>query len=181
MLCKPDLNLPESRWGELLISKTAPIAGSAWTDSGARRDRRQLKQRAKGEVRVVPCPPPLTAILHEHLTTFGTAADAHLFRSLAGGDLSESTVGRAWGKARKAVFTPEQYASALARRPYDPRHACVSTWLAAGVPATQCAAWAGHSVAVLLGTYAKVIAGLEGEARRRIDDPLGWAPGSGGE
>jgi len=62
----------------------------------------------------------------------------------------------------------------LARRLYDLRHACVSTWLAAGVPSTQCAEWAGHSVAVLHQIYAKVIAGLEDAAHDRIEAALGW-------
>lgn len=133
MLSKPDLQLPETGWGELLLSEPAPTAGAAWTNSGEQRDRRQLKQRGEGEVRPVPSPPPLTQIMHEHLETFGTAADGRLFRSLTGGDLSESTIGRVWDKARKAALTPEEYASPLARRPYDLRHACVSTWLAARV------------------------------------------------
>lgn len=174
MLCKPDLQLPEAGWGELLLSTTAPTAGAAWTDSGERRDRRQLKQRAQGEVRTVPSPPPLTAILHEHLNTFGTAADGRLFRNLTGGDLAESTVSRVWDNARKTALSESEYASPLARRPYDLRHACVSTWLAAGVPATQCAAWAGHSVAVLLAVYAAVLAGLESEAHERIERALDW-------
>jgi integrase len=55
---------------------------------------------------------------------------------------------------------------------YDLRHTCVFTWLHAGVPATQVAEWAGHSVAVLLRTYAKVLAGQEGTNRRRIEDTL---------
>lgn len=161
MLSKEDLQLPEAGWGELLLSETAPIAGASWTDSGERRDRRQLKQRAVREVRHVPSPPPLTVILHEHLTRFGAAADGQLFRSLTGGDIAESTIARVWDKARKSALTDEEYHSPLARRPYDLRHACVSTWLAAGVPSTQCAEWAGHSVAVLHQIYAKVIAGLE--------------------
>jgi hypothetical protein len=37
----------------------------------------------------------------------------------------------------------------------------------------QVAAWAGHSVAVLLQIYAKCIVGQEDAARRRIDAPLG--------
>ena len=37
----------------------------------------------------------------------------------------------------------------------------MSTWLNAGVPSTQVAEWAGHSVAVLLQIYAKCIAGQE--------------------
>ena len=55
----------------------------------------------------------------------------------------------------------------------DLRHAAVSTWLNAGVPATQVAAWAGHSVAVLLQIYAKCLVGQEDAARRRIDAVLG--------
>ncbi len=47
----------------------------------------------------------------------------------------------------------------LGKSTYDLRHACVFTWLAAGVPSTQVAEWAGHSVAVLHQIYAKVIAG----------------------
>jgi integrase len=132
MLCKPDLQLPETGWGELLLSETAPITGAAWTDSGKRRDRRQLKQRGKGEVRPVPTPPPLTAILHDHLKNHGTAADGRLFRNLTGGDLAESTIARVWDNARKVALTKEEYTSPLARQPYDLRHACVSTWLAAG-------------------------------------------------
>jgi len=71
-------------------------------------------------------------------------------------------------RARAAAFTPEQEASPLARRPYDLRHACLSTWLAAGVPPTQVAAWAGHSVAVLLRVYAHALDDQEGLSKRRI-------------
>lgn len=177
MLRKSDLNLPESGWGELLVSQTAPTAGGAWTDSGQRRDRRHLKQRGRGEVRPVPCPPELSALLHEHLERFGTTSDGRLFRSLTGGDLAESTAARVWDKARYAVFTAEEYATPLARRPYDLRHACVSTWLGSGVPSTQVAEWAGHSVAVLHQVYAKVLAGQEESARSRIEQAL---RGSGG-
>ncbi|MGW4826691.1 tyrosine-type recombinase/integrase [Amycolatopsis japonica] len=177
MLSKQDLQLPERGWGELLLSETAPIAGAAWTDSGGRRDRRQLKQRARGEVRTVPSPPPLTAILHTHLAEHGVAGDGRLFRNLVGGELAESTIARVWDNARRAVLTEAEYSSPLGRRPYDLRHACVSTWLAGGVPSTQCAEWAGHSVAVLHQIYAKVIAGLESAAHQRIEEALGWTEG----
>jgi len=72
--------------------------------------------------------------------------------------------GRLWTKARAAALTAEEVASPLARRPYDLRHAAVSTWLNGGVPAPQVAAWAGHSVDVLLRDYAKCIAGQGGRA-----------------
>jgi integrase len=63
-------------------------------------------------------------------------------------------------------------ASPFARRPYDLRHAAVLTWLNAGVPATQVAEWAGHSVHVLLRVYAKCIVGQDELARRRIEDAI---------
>jgi integrase len=110
------------------------------------------------------------------LKRLGVAGDGRLFRNLDGGDLAESTIARVWDRARKAALTEDEYGSPLARRPYDLRHACVSTWLAAGVPSTQCAEWAGHSVAVLHQIYAKVIAGLEDAAHRRIEKALGWEP-----
>jgi integrase len=86
----------------------------------------------------------------------------------------DSPRSRIWDKARKAVLTDEEYGSPLAHRPYDLRHACVSTWLAAGVNPKQVAEWAGHSLAVLFQIYAKVLAGLEARAHERIEVALGW-------
>jgi integrase len=71
------------------------------------------------------------------------------------------------------ALTPDEVASPLARRPYDLRHAAVSTWLNGGVPPTQVAEWAGHSVAVLLRVYAKCIAGQGAVAREQIGRALG--------
>ena len=49
----------------------------------------------------------------------------------------------------------------------------MSTWLNSGVPATQVAEWAGHSVAVLLRVDAKWIAGQGDVAREQIGRALG--------
>jgi integrase len=100
---------------------------------------------------------------------------------LSGGDLAGSTIARVWDKARRAVLSEQAYASVLGRRPYDLRHACVSTWLAAGVPSTQVAEWAGHSVAVLHQIYAKVIAGQEASALARIGLALGLTGDESGD
>jgi integrase len=117
----------------------------------------------------------LTALLQAHLQDFGTNAQGRLLGSMrtADGDLSDSVYGRVWASAREAVLTPEEAASPLARRPYDLRHAAASTWLNAGVPPTQVAEWAGHSVAVLLRVYAKCLAGQEEAARQRVGLALG--------
>jgi integrase len=77
-----------------------------------------------------------------------------------------------WAKARAAALTAEEVTSPLARRPYDLRHAGVSTWLNGGVPAPEVAAWAGHSVDVLLRVYAKCVAGQEDVLRRRVEEAL---------
>jgi len=52
------------------------------------------------------------------------------------------------------------------------RHAAVSLWLNAGVPPTQVAEWAGHSVNVLLRVYAKCVYGQDEVARIRIEAAL---------
>jgi integrase len=171
-LRKSNLVLPADGWGELVLEASTPIAGASWTDSGRRREERQLKHRARGETRVVPSPPALTALLYGHLEAFGNGRDGLLFGGVRGGELAESTYCRVWRKARVAVLSAAELASPLARRPYDLRHAGVSTWLNAGIPPTQVAEWAGHSVAVLLQIYAKCLAGQEDAARRRIDAAL---------
>ncbi|WP_223166244.1 hypothetical protein [Nonomuraea sp. SYSU D8015] len=62
--------------------------------------------------------------------------------------------------------------SPLARRPYDLRHAAVSLWLNAGVHAPEVAERAGHSVHILLKTYAKCIDGQGHIANQRIQNAL---------
>jgi len=133
----------------------------AWTDSGSRREHRHLKARALGEWRHVPIPPPLTRILRTHLDQFGTGRDGRVFSGIHGGELASITYRRAWDKARRIALTPAENTAPLARRVYDLRHACVSTWLNGGVPPAQVAEWAGHSVAVLLRVYAKCIDGQD--------------------
>jgi integrase len=58
-------------------------------------------------------------------------------------------------------------------RPYDLRHAAVSTWLNAGVPAPEVAARAGHSVDVLMKVYAKCLDGQRDLVNERIAAVLG--------
>ena len=77
----------------------------------------------------------------------------------------------AWAAAREAALTREQQAFPLAKRIYDLRHACLSGWLSAGVPPTQVAKWAGHSVDVLLRIYAKCIDGQDATASAASPKP----------
>ena len=159
-------------WGELHLRTAAPDAGSEWTDDGSSRERRQLKHRADGDSRLVPIHPELPRLLRQHLTEFGTGPDARLFSGVRGGELPTITYRRAWIKARQAALTEAEQASPLARRPYDLRHACLSTWLNGGVYPTQVTEWAGHGVDVLLRIYAKCIASQDELAKRRISEAL---------
>jgi integrase len=74
------------------------------------------------------------------------------------------------------ALTPDQVASPLARRPYDLRHAALSSWLNAGVPPADVAERAGHSVAVLLSVYAKCLDGQRSVHNARIDALLSEQP-----
>jgi integrase len=159
-------------WGELHLRHATPDAGSDWTDDGAQRDRRQLKHRAEGDSRIVPTHPELTGLLRHHLAQFGTAPDGRVFSGVRGGELPTITYRRAWIRAREAALTATEQASPLARRPYDLRHACLSTWLNGGVYPTQVAEWAGHGVDVLLRIYAKCVVGQDDLAKRRISEAL---------
>jgi integrase len=54
----------------------------------------------------------------------------------------------------------------------DLRHSGVTWRLNSGVPPTEVAAWAGHSVEVLMRTYAKCMTGMEDVWIGRMNDTL---------
>jgi integrase len=89
------------------------------------------------------------------------------------------TTYRVWAAARAAALTDTEYASPLAKCPYDLRHAAVSTWLNTGVAPTQAAEWAGHSVNALLRVYAKCVYGQDEVARIRIEAALALTAAAG--
>jgi integrase len=172
-LRKRNLSLPAEGWGEIYLEKATPGIGEEWTDSHTRSEERGLKHREDNAGRTVPCCPELTSTLQDHINAYGTASDGRLFWGQRnGGRIGSSVYGRAWAKARKDTFTSEVVDSPLAKRPYDLRHACVSTWLAAGVEPTRVAEWAGHSVSVLLRVYAKFLDQGEQAARKRVEEAL---------
>ncbi|MFC9703883.1 hypothetical protein ACFTWD_24680 [Streptomyces sp. NPDC056943] len=113
------------------------------------------------------------SIFREHVETFGTADDGRLFFSENGGVVSSSTYYRAWQETWELALPPAVVGSPLARRPYDLRHSALSTWLNAGVDATEVAERAGNSVEVLLTRYAKCLDGRQEVANRRIEELLG--------
>jgi site-specific recombinase XerC len=169
---RPDnlASLPDHGWGELILTNSEPRSGTWWTDSGSARQRRELKHRPRGETRPVPMHPELVALLSQHLKKYPPGPDGRIFTCPRGGIFNDRAYLKVFHKARAAACTGQEAVSLLARRPYDLRHAAVSTWLNAGVPAPQVAEWAGHSVDVLLRVYAKCISGQQHEAKRRIEE-----------
>lgn len=178
-----DLNLPQSGWGSVVWRGGYQESGRAWTDSGTRGEERGLKHRAEGDTRPVPLHPVLVRAARSHIEQFATGVGGRLFvtRTGRGGHplaapyqnpVSMSTIYRVWDLARQRALTPAQYESPLGARPYDLRHACLTTWLNAGVDTTLVARWAGHSVAVLLNVYAGCLDDRDAIAKARIEDIL---------
>lgn len=161
-------SLPDHGWGEMILTNAEPRSGSPWTDDGTVRQRGALKHRAPGDTRPVPVHPELVTLLRNHIKRYGTGRDGRVFTLPRGGVLTDRAYLAVFHKARAVAFTGREAASLAARRPYDLRHAAVSTWLNAGVAPPQVAEWAGHSVDVLLRVYAKCISGQQDEAKRRI-------------
>ena len=179
-LTKAGCHLPPTGWGHLIFADASPAAGRAYTDDGQVHEHRGLKGRTKGRpnprarrpVRKVPIPPELVQLLRTHMQTFGTAPDGRLFRSENGNPIQPSTWWQVWQKVRAASLTPDQLATPLMKRPYDLRHSGITWRLNSGVPATEVAAWAGHSVEMLMRVYARCVAGLEGVWIGRMDQAL---------
>ena len=174
-LRRQDCTLPETEWGYLTLERSRPEVTRRWTDTNSAHEERTLKHRPVQETRRVPIPPELVAILREHIETFGTSPDGRIFNSDRGHVIASTAISDVWAEARTLALTPHQVASPLAGRPYDLRHAAVSLWLNAGVPATEVAERAGHSVEVLLRVYAKCLDEGEGVANKRIEAALGAA------
>ena len=59
----PDCHLPGSGWGMLRLAAATPRIAAAWTGTGASHERRGLKHRPDGAIRMVPVPPVLVAML----------------------------------------------------------------------------------------------------------------------
>ncbi len=171
-LRRDNLILPAHGRGKVILTAACPRTGSAWTNTGNSHEPTGLKHRPDGAIRVVPIPPVLVSMLCRHLGDHGTTPDGRLFRGARGGMLSESVYGRAWHAARRAALGPDLAATALARRPYDLRHAALSLWLnASGTPA-EVAARAGNSPRVLHEVYLHCTDGQEDTVSQRIEDAL---------
>jgi integrase len=164
--------LPETGWGRLTLENSRPEVNRRWTDSASAHEERGLKHRPAQAIRRVPIPPELVRILSAHIASFGVTGDGRIFSSERSHVVASTAISDVWAEARTLAMTPEQVASPLASRPYDLRHAAVSLWLNAGVPAPDVAERAGHSVEVLLRVYAKCLDEGQDLANARIEAAL---------
>jgi integrase len=185
-LTKDGCQLPYDGWGRLIFAEASPAAGKDFTDTGQVHEHRGLKGRprqaaARRATRNVPIPPELVAMLRAHMERFGTGEAGRLFRSENGAPIQPSTYWHVWAKTRTLALTPAQLATPLMRRPYDLRHSGITWRLNSGVPPTEIAAWAGHSVEMLLRVYARCVAGMEDVWIARMDATLRSAAPQDGE
>jgi integrase len=171
-LRQQDCYLPETGWGRLTLETSRPEVNRRWTDTASAHEERGLKHRPAQESRRVPIPPELVRTLRAHVGNFGVTGDGRIFSSERGHVISSTAISDVWAEARTLALTPEQVASPLAGRSYDLRHAAVSLWLNAGVPAPEVAERAGHSVEVLLRVYAKCLDDGQDLANARIEAAL---------
>ncbi|WP_237492872.1 hypothetical protein [Streptomyces sp. YIM 132580] len=103
-----------------------------------------------------------------------------LFRNAAGNYIEAGAYGITWRRAREAALALDEHALALAKRPYDLRHAGISFWLASGVDPAECARRAGQSIQVLFRYYAKFLAEARNHANTLIEESMRrWVPESG--
>jgi integrase len=165
------LSLPDQGAGRMRLTCAEPHAGTKWVDDRTVRSVEPLKARKRGKAREIPIHPHLVAILVDHRTEFPNQLNNRVLIGPRGGVPTHQSVKKLWQRARLEALTETEVVTGLAATPYQLRHACVSSWLAAGVPAAQVAAWAGHSVETLLRVYAKCIDGSESESIRRILPP----------
>ena len=168
-----DCLLPSARegphaWGELVLARSHPEAGSGWTDDGRPHDTRGLKRRARNATRTVPIPPHLVRLLRTHIECYGTAPDGRLFRAVRGGRVSSNEYSRTWRVARQHALPPDDVGTPFAQVPYGLRHAGISLWITAGVPPAEVARRAGHSLTVLYRIYAKPLRGHQHHANQLI-------------
>ncbi|RMB79455.1 tyrosine recombinase XerC [Streptomyces shenzhenensis] len=168
-LKKSQCRLPVTGWGLLNLKGGVVAVGKEWTDDGSVHEIHSLKRRATKATRPVPVPPVLVRMLREHIARFGIAPDGRIFQNAAGNYIDSSAYNITWNRAREAVFTVDEHALNLAKRPYDLRHAGISFWLASGVDPAECARRAGQSIHVLFRYYAKFLAGTRDRANELIE------------
>lgn len=171
-----DLDAP----GWLTVRRSQRRVTGRYLDDGEDPEWGPLKGRELTDVRRVPVPSAVAAVLREQLAARAT--------KLRGDDLVFERHGRpynlsgfhadVWAPARAVVFpldpdldpdSPRQPKLARLRR-HDLRHSACSLWLRAGVDVTVCQKWSGHKrLSVFLDIYQGVMPGREQEGVESLE------------
>jgi len=170
-----DCELPKDGRAVLNLRRANTETPARWSSDGETREARELKHRAPGDIRRIPIPAVLTALLKE--ATANRNADELVVCTSSGRPLSSSNVARGYRKARAAWVEAEEFAGKprpsdrQLPTPYSLRHACATLWLAV-MPPVEVARRLGNSVDVLFRTYANVLPELGEEYNSRLDAML---------
>ncbi len=152
--------LPAVGWGLLKVQKAVTKASVRVTGEDE-----DVGYPKTGEWRDVPIPPELVLILREHLDERG--------HGLVVATSSGQPIGLGhWAEGWAAVRTNPEW------KLYSLRHACATLWIRAeGAPLKVVAARLGHSVQVLMTTYAGALPDDAARANAGIEKALG-SPGT---
>lgn len=177
-----DVDLPDSGWGTLWVRGGMPAVDPRWFDEDEDKRTGPKGQAWDHPGRVVPIPPWWVAETRTVLN-HAPSVDGVLFSTRNGEPPATSNIWRAWEAAKERTLAPRVPrkigSSAMMDNPlrrmrvYDLRHACASNWINAGVPLPEVADRLGHSVEMLLSTYAHCIEGGAETANAILEGALG--------
>jgi integrase len=171
-----DVTLPKAGWGGVVLRGATTAPGERFSDGPGAHEDKELKQRAVGSVRSVPIPPLLVDYMRRHMRRFPPVGD-RIFTTSSGKPMSSTSYSQAWKRAR---FNQWPADTAFAKVTlYDLRHSAATLMLRSGVVPAEVARRLGHSVDVLMRTYAGVLddeldrsnALIESELERQLSSP----------
>ena len=148
-----DLTLPHRGWGMAMLRGATTSPGARYTNTAGVHEDKQLKQRAVGAVRPAPLAPVLVGCLRQHLVEF--PAGDRVFTTSRGTPMSTTSYSEAWRRARADRWSGSSVLGQVTL--YDLRHSAATLMLRAGVMPAEVARRLGHSVDVLMRTYAGVL------------------------
>lgn len=161
----PDLWLPDSGWGLLVLREPLVGSSSRWTDDRRRWHVRDgLKARESGSVRKVLVPPETVRELRAHLEATKPSDGDLVFQNSKGKPLDQSHVGRIWRTCLKRACDGRFTITV-----YELRHTSASVMLRAGVPAARAAQQLGNSVPMLNRTYSRVMSSDDDDFKESMD------------
>jgi integrase len=131
-----DFTLPERGWGNLTFGRRTTSPGRMFTDDGEPDEHGSLKWRDCDDLRDVPLPPMLVAIVRRHIRDFDLSEEDYIACDQNGNQLETADIYKVWHRVRAAVFADAGVKKFRSLQLKDLRHTRASLLLAArAVPA----------------------------------------------